>query len=339
MRRKKQKAESNQTPKAALSSKQIKNLLGMVIFFTVFVIFLWVTRYPRNYVYMFLGNYSGTDDVVNGMDGEPNSEEDLALLLPYQQDFDDWKEQNLATKVNVTSSDELSLNGKLYDQGSNVTVIYLHTLASSSDGDFLYAPYYWDKGYNILMPDNRAHGDSEGGYTSYGYYETDDLVQWISLIKSTYGNDNQIIIQGDTMGATIALMASAKLPEQVKFIIADSPINNLYDGGNYMMKNQFISFPFMMKICDYYADKLTGIHLEDVNTVSAVSDNKIPLILMAGNIDTVVDPQNVEEIKSATSADCTVIDVKNAGHQMTYVKDQQEIEDTIQKYIDKYISQ
>ena len=325
----------------AKSIRQAKNLVFLVIAFAVLIIILTFVRYPKTYVGAFIGNYSGTEDVISNMKGEAvNNTDDSKKLLPYQQDYDDWKEQNLATEVSVSAEDGSTLKGKLYDHGSKVTVVYLHTLGSSSEGDFLYAPWYWEKGYNILMPDNRGHGDSDGSCATYGLKESGDVNQWLSLLCKTYGSDSKIIVQGDTLGAADALMASAKYPEQVAFTVAESPIDNLYDAGEYLVKQQFTSLPFFIQLADRYNYQQNDFRLEDVVTSKAVAQSSTPLLMLCGSDDTIVDPSNAVSIqKAAESANeaCEVISVDHAGHGMLYATDSQKIQKEIDTYIEKYI--
>ena len=102
-------------------------------------------------------------------------------LLACQNDYDAWKEQHQGERVTLQTEDNIRLSGLLYDQGGKETVVYLHNIGSAAGEDFYYAPWYWEKGYNILMPDNRAHGESEGNCASYGVYEAEDVNQCSSL--------------------------------------------------------------------------------------------------------------------------------------------------------------
>ena len=164
-------------------------------------------------------------------------------------------------RVTLQTEDNIRLSGLLYDQGGKETVVYLHNIGSAAGEDFYYAPWYWEKGYNILMPDNRAHGESEGNCASYGVYEAEDVNQWLQLICEKYGDDSQIIVHGDTLGAAAALMASVNYPEQVAFTVAESPVANLYDAAAYMMqKSVFIH-------SNFFCGSATGIAIKHTDFI------------------------------------------------------------------------
>lgn len=240
--------------------RQIGNMALIVGVFAIFLVGICFVRFSKAYVNAFIGNYTGIEEVLATMKGGAATDAAKRELLACQNDYDAWKEQHQGERVTLQTEDNIRLSGLLYDQGGKETVVYLHNIGSAAGEDFYYAPWYWEKGYNILMPDNRAHGESEGNCVSYGVYETEDVNQWLQLICEKYGDDSQIIVHGDTLGAAAALMASVNYPEQVAFTVAESPVANLYDAAAYMMKNQFSSIPF-------FCGSATGIAIKHTDFI------------------------------------------------------------------------
>lgn len=48
------------------------------------------------------------------------------------------------------------------------------------NGEF--ADYFYSLGYDVLVPDNRGHGKSEGDYIGFGWLDRLDYVKWIDQI-------------------------------------------------------------------------------------------------------------------------------------------------------------
>ena len=197
--------------------RQIGNMALIVGVFAIFLVGICFVRFSKASVNAFIGNYTGIEEMLATMKGGANTDAAKRELLACQNDYDAWKEQHQGERVTLQTEDNIRLSGLLYDQGGKETVVYLHNIGSAAGEDFYYAPWYWEKGYNILMPDNRAHGESEGNCASYGVYEGKDVNQWLQLICEKYGEDSRIIVHGDILGAAAALMASADYPEQVAF--------------------------------------------------------------------------------------------------------------------------
>lgn len=85
------------------------------------------------------------------------------------------------------------------------TVLMFHGHGSSKSGIIAEARELYSMGYNVMLTDFRAHGNSEGTATSIGIYESKD-------VKAVYDHiaqkgEKNIIIWGISMGAATALKA------------------------------------------------------------------------------------------------------------------------------------
>ena len=87
--------------------------------------------------------------------------------------------------------------------------------------------YYLKRGYNVLLVDQRSHGQSEGKYIGFGCKDRYDAYRWIEWVIGQEGENVQILLHGNSMGGATVLMASGlDLPQQVKGIIADCPFTS-----------------------------------------------------------------------------------------------------------------
>jgi predicted alpha/beta-fold hydrolase len=79
-------------------------------------------------------------------------------------------------------------------------------------------------GFNALVVDQRAHGNSDGVTITFGIKEHRDCLCWIEYANQRFGTDTPIILSGLSMGAATVLMATGlELPENVTCVLADSP--------------------------------------------------------------------------------------------------------------------
>ena len=129
-----------------------------------------------------------------------------------------------AEDVFLPSYDGLRLHGQLLQQpGAKGTILLFHGYRSSWIIDFsIVLPYYYSLGYNLLAVDERAHGQSEGVYITFGVHERRDAATWAQYAAMHFGLDHPLFLGGLSMGATTVLLASAlELPPSVRGVIAD----------------------------------------------------------------------------------------------------------------------
>lgn len=305
---------------------------------------IWTFRIPENYVHLFLNHYDGSTAVLSEMKGIERSETELASLLPLQQDFDDWEQTHLRDEVSVTAGDGTVLRGGFYDAGSDVTVILLHTFdGSSEDSDYLFAPYYAARGCNLLLPDSRAHGESEGDRVTYGLLEGGDVAAWCEWLLERCGAQQQIILHGATLGANAAL-AGAALTEQnlalaghIRFIVGESPVVNLYDAADYLLDNQFHLPGAMVWLADQFAKgALDGQSMKTVDLAAMTEGCTVPLLVLQGSGDTIVDPAATAAFCDGYAGDCQLL-TANCAHGMVYATDPEGCEAALDVLMRQYI--
>ena len=98
-----------------------------------------------------------------------------ALAAVQEKDEDlDWAYEQVFEEVKITSFDGLKLNGYYLEAKTSTdkTAILAHGYSASAKAMGMFAKYYYeDLGYNILMPDARGHGKSEGDYIGFGWHD------------------------------------------------------------------------------------------------------------------------------------------------------------------------
>ena len=134
---------------------------------------------------------------------------------------DQWLKEHNAQDVYTESDDGLKLHA-LWIPAENPkgTMLLAHGYRSTKLCDFGMAfPFYHELGMNILVPDQRSHGKSEGRYITFGVKESRDMQQWIKFHSQELGG-GQLVLSGLSMGAsTMLYLADAELPSNVKALL------------------------------------------------------------------------------------------------------------------------
>ena len=71
--------------------------------------------------------------------------------------------------------------------------------------------FYHEQGYHLLVPHQRAHGESEGEHICFGVKERYDLAQWAEYISRRFERRCSIFLSGISMGGATVLMAAGLL--------------------------------------------------------------------------------------------------------------------------------
>lgn len=151
----------------------------------------------------------------------------------------------------LTSEDDLKLSA-IYlpaeEKNRGKTAIIAHGYMGNAETMADYAKMYHDLGYNVLVPDARGHGQSEGDYIGFGWHERKDYLQWIDEVLAKNGPEETITLYGISMGAATVMMTSGEdLPKNVTSIIEDCGYTNVNEELGYQLDQLFglPAFPLM----------------------------------------------------------------------------------------------
>ena len=127
--------------------------------------------------------------------------------------------------IEYTTSDGIGLKGWWIRAESDRAVLLLHGKAGCRNGFhsgvFDLGHWYHRRGYNVMMPDMRAHGESGGKYIYFGIREHADMLGWIQAIDPSYRF--RWVLHGFSMGAVTALMMADRAPGRFRKVVADAP--------------------------------------------------------------------------------------------------------------------
>ncbi len=227
-------------------------------------------------------------------------------------------------RVSIRSRDGLLLTGRYYHITDEKRLeILFHGWRSNALRDGCGgAKIARDVGFNQLIVDQRAHGDSEGKTLTFGIKEKYDCLDWVNYAVERFGDDVQILLGGVSMGASTVLMASAlPLPKNVKAITADcgysSPEAIIRKVCRDMGIPDRLGYPFVRMSARVFG----GFSLADGGAVEAVKSARVPIMIMHGEEDDFVPFSMSKEIYDACASPKTYLAVPRAGHGVSYFYD------------------
>ena len=312
-----------------------KKLFGIFLG-VIAVIILISLGFIGNYFYNLALNPNTPKDIVFGTPEEAAAtsgqvlDEDISWLLNDSNYTDEY----------ITSQDNLKLHSyQVKNQtSSNKWVITVHGYTSEGINMSSYAKKYYDTGYNVLIPDLRSHGLSEGHYIGMGWDDRLDIISWINYILNEDPNA-EIVLHGISMGAATVLMTSGEeIPSNVKAIIADCGYTSVWDEFAYQLDDLFSlpEFP-ILNVSSIVAKIRAGYFLGEASSIEQVKKSKTPILYIHGDQDDFVPYYMMEELYNATNSEKEMLTIKGAEHAKASEVEPETYWTTVNNFINKYI--
>lgn len=191
-------------------------------------------------------------------------------------------------EISLRTSDGLTLSAWFTPAENGVIILAAHGYAGHRSAP-LHAMLA-EKGYGVISWDARAHGLSEGTFTSVGYYEYLDVEAALTYALQQE-NVQHIGAIGQSMGGATLIMAAAKLPE-IEAVVADSAFPSLDD-----MVSRVVPFAPMRPFMQYFAAQEFGIPIANIRPMDSIPLlSPRPVFLIQGLDDQVVPPDAAERL-------------------------------------------
>ena len=224
------------------------------------------------------------------------------------------KNHPLREDAYIRGDDGLQLHGNFIpapDAGTSGTArdhryaICVHGYGDAADSMGVYASVYHDRyGMNVLLPDLRGHGRSDGDYVAMGYDDSHDLLRWIDWVLEK-DHAAKIILHGISMGAATVLMTTGfSLPRQVAAAISDSSYTSAREEFKAVYKTldkSVIPAPLLMEAVRAIALVRTGYDIDKASPVRAVAHSHTPTLFIHGQADSFVPPEMMPVLFRAAS--------------------------------------
>lgn len=223
----------------------------------------------------------------------------------------------------ITSMDGLKLHATFLEApGAKRTVICAHGYRGSAFRDFSAAAKdLYARGCNLLLVDERAHGGSEGKYTTLGVRERFDLRGWARQMEMRLGRRHPVYLDGISMGGAAVLMAlETALPANVVGVISDAGYTSPRAALSHIVRRRMglPLFPLLPLIA-LYCRLILHMKLDACTTTEAVAHARIPVLFAHGEQDAFVPVEMGKESYEACAGMKDMLVARGAGHGMSYI--------------------
>ena len=233
----------------------------------------------------------------------------------------------------IQSFDKLKLHARVYEnKESKKVAILCHGYRGTAYRDFSGGAQEVIKlGYNTILIDERAHGQSQGHSITFGIREVKDVLAWVDYAYQRFGKDIELVLIGISMGGATVLMASDKVSNAK--IIADCP----YSSPSIMLKETIrqlnLSPKIFYPILNLSAIIFAHTNMNKMSAYDSIKNTNNKILIIHGNNDQVV-PHKISQALYEQYPDKIQYELfDDANHGMSYIVDTKRYQDIIKNFL------
>jgi len=186
------------------------------------------------------------------------------------------------------------------------TLVYLHGMADNRGSGVGVFDRFRRRGFDVIAYDSRAHGESGGTSTTYGFFEKHDLRRVIDTL-----DPGPIVLVGSSLGAAVALQMAAE-DSRISAVVAAEPFSDLRtvvtERAPFFFSHDTIGRALEL------AEQKAQFVVEQVNPATAARTITAPVLLVHGEADTDTPPDHSRRVFDALAGPKRLLLVPGARH-------------------------
>lgn len=266
----------------------------------------------------------------------PDNEEQVRMYVIGEEWFNQNKQ--FAKDLELTSYDKLHLVGQYFDFGHKKCAIIHQGRTESLIYCYYFAKPYQDAGYNILVIDPRAHGYSDGKYSSVGLKEYRDLLDWTKYAHDVLGNE-QIYYHGICIGSATCIYAitDKNTFDYITGLTVDGMYKNFHATMATHMKAEGAPMPkvlsFFVMLSMYFHTGKNPLILTPKKCIKKL--NK-PILMLHSKQDVFSLPVYAQEMYDMCNAPKRLVWFDKGAHSHIRINNQEKYDAEIIKFLKDY---
>ncbi|WP_078545919.1 alpha/beta hydrolase [Litchfieldia alkalitelluris] len=213
-------------------------------------------------------------------------------------------------------------------------IIISHGVTMNKINSIKYMKLFLSRGWNVIIYDQRRHGQSGGNTTSYGHYEKFDLQAVVNWVKKQYGEDATIGIHGESMGAVTALLYAGMIEDGADFYIADCPFSDFKEQLQYRLKKEFKLPSFLvLPVANFFLKLRDGYRIEEVSPIAVIKKIKSPILFIHSEKDDYILPEMTQKLYESKEGPKKLFLAVNGNHAYSFADNKEDYEAAIDEFL------
>lgn len=195
--------------------------------------------------------------------------------------------------------------------------------------------YHHSMGYNIILPDLHAHGQSDGESIQMGWKDRLDALRWCEVAEFVF--HTPMVVHGISMGAATTMMLSGEenLPISITHFIEDCGYTSAWDEFEGELAKQFSlpAFP-LLHLTSFLCDAMYGWNFTEASALKQVVKCPKPMLFIHGDTDDFVPTWMVHPLYEAHRGEKQLWITEGVEHAFSYRQYPEEYIDLVKDFID-----
>jgi alpha-beta hydrolase superfamily lysophospholipase len=241
-------------------------------------------------------------------------------------------------EAQFVTSDGLTLKGWYVPPQNGKVVIFVHGLGNDRRDLLDEAGFIAAHGYGVLLFDLRGCGQSEGSVVTMGYNERLDVRAAVDFVRLKAGADTPVALFGHSMGAGLALLATAENPE-IGAVIVESSFTTLEDNVNDGVRvlTGLPPFPFAPLVI-FFGQQEAGVDIRTVRPLDEIAQiSPRAVLLIHGAKDATIPVENSYRLYKAAREPKQLYILPEVGHGGFLQAEPQVFPATVLRFLDTYL--
>lgn len=226
------------------------------------------------------------------------------------------------TDVHLFNREGMSLFGEYFDFGADRCAVILVGRPDTLRYGYYFAIPYQKAGYNVFLFDPRAHGWSDGTYTTGGFAESLDVLDVIQFLQTRYA-PRSVILHGVCVGSAAGLLAitNESCPDGVDALVADGMYTTFGESLKNHLAERKKNLPFLYGLIRRKLKRRTGYDMNR-GPIDHLAKMKKPILMLYSREDRYslpVDSQIMFDLIPAKEKRLVWFD--HGGHSMLRITD------------------
>lgn len=282
---------------------------------TLLILFILINIITAFHAYKFTHFYNAGDVPVKMERNGWDKAADILFGINVEKKVDEVPADSAFKTIYFTTKDNIKLEAWYFKTSMEPkgTVVMFHGHGSTKSAILMESEAFRKMGYNTLLTDFRAHGNSGGNTTTIGFFESEDVALAYNYVKKQ--GEKNIVLWGISMGAAAVSKAISDYSLQPNKIILEMPFGSILQAAEGRIKMMQLPPEPLATLITFWGGTEHGFWAFGMKPAEFVKKINCPVLLQWGSRDPRVTRAETDLIYTNITAPKKLVVYESAAHE------------------------